>query len=166
MRSWPSQTCLKYQCKTFLITEVKSHDSHSSWLKENHVTWAVCAIWVSFSWYFLSFTEIYIFIHQGHIKLIKRASTDIYKCNKRFLFQINAVLLNFLFICESWKIKSITVSTKILCSTTVSNIDNNQKYFLSSKSAYYYDFWRSCDTEDWSNDAENSAVHHRNKLHF
>ncbi len=24
----------------------------------------------------------------------------------------------------------------------------------------------SCDTEDWSNDAENSAVHHRNKLHF
>ncbi len=25
---------------------------------------------------------------------------------------------------------------------------------------------RSCDTEDWSNDAENSALHHRNKLHF
>ncbi len=25
---------------------------------------------------------------------------------------------------------------------------------------------RSCDTEDWSNDAENSAVHHRNKLHL
>ncbi len=24
----------------------------------------------------------------------------------------------------------------------------------------------SCDTEDWSNDAENSAVHPRNKLHF
>ncbi len=23
-----------------------------------------------------------------------------------------------------------------------------------------------CDTEDWSNDAENSALHHRNKLHF
>ncbi len=22
------------------------------------------------------------------------------------------------------------------------------------------------DTEDWSNDAENSALHHRNKLHF
>ncbi len=47
-----------------------------------------------------------------------------------------------------------TVYTKILCSTTVFNIDNNQKCFLSSKSAYY-DFWRSCDTEDWSNDAEN-----------
>ncbi len=24
----------------------------------------------------------------------------------------------------------------------------------------------SCDTEDWSNDAENSGLHHRNKLHF
>jgi len=24
----------------------------------------------------------------------------------------------------------------------------------------------SCDTEDWSNDAENSALHHRSKLHL
>ncbi len=24
----------------------------------------------------------------------------------------------------------------------------------------------SCDTEDWSNDAENTAAHHRNKSHF
>ncbi len=30
--------------------------------------------------------------------------------------------------------------------------------FLNSKSAYYTDFWRSCDTEDCSNDAENSAL--------
>ncbi len=45
----------------------------------------------------------------------------------------------------------------------VFNIDN-QKLFLSSKSAYYYDFWRSCDTEDWSNDAGNTALHHNNKL--
>ncbi len=29
---------------------------------------------------------------------------------------------------------------------------------MSSKSAYYYDFWRSCDTEDWSKDAENTAL--------
>ncbi len=34
----------------------------------------------------------------------------------------------------------------------VFNIDNNQK------SVYYYDFWRSCDTEDWSSDAENTAL--------
>ncbi len=50
------------------------------------------------------------------------------------------------------------VSTKILCMKIVFNIDNNQKCFLSSKSAYYYDFWRSCDTEDCSNDAENTAL--------
>jgi len=24
----------------------------------------------------------------------------------------------------------------------------------------------SCDTEDWGNDAENTALHHRNKLYF
>ncbi len=77
---------------------------------------------------------------------------------KTLLFQIKAVLLNFLFICESWKIKCITGSTKILGSITVFNTDNNQKLFLSSKSAYYYDFWRSCDTEDWSNDAENTDL--------
>ncbi len=34
----------------------------------------------------------------------------------------------------------------------------NIQRFLSSKSEYYYDFWRSCDTEDWSNDAENTDL--------
>ncbi len=72
----------------------------------------------------------------------------------------NAVLLNFLLICESWRIKCITASINILCSATVFNIDNNQKCFLNSKSAYYYDFWRSCDTEDWSNDAENTEINY------
>ncbi len=33
-----------------------------------------------------------------------------------------------------------------------------KKCFLSSKSAYYNDFWRSCDTDDCSNDAENTAL--------
>jgi len=46
---------------------------------------------------------------------------------------------------------------QIFARATVFNIDNNQKCFLSSESAYYYDFWRSCDTKDWSNDAENTA---------
>ncbi len=81
-------------------------------------------------------------------------------CYERFLFQINAVFFYFVFIKDSWKIKCITVSTKILCGTTVFNIDNNQKCFLSSKSAYYNDFWRSCDTEDWSNDAENTEINY------
>ncbi len=64
-----------------------------------------------------------------------------------------------------WKI-NIKVSANILSSTAVFNIDNNSKYFLSSKSAYYVISEGSCDTEDWSNDAENSALHHRNTLHF
>ncbi len=34
------------------------------------------------------------------------------------------------------------------------------KCSLSSKWVYYNDFWRSCDTEDWSHDAENTALHH------
>ncbi len=71
------------------------------------------------------------------------------------MFKINRVLLN-LFICGSWKIQCITFYTKTL--SNCFNIDNNQKCFLSIKSAYYYDFWRSCDTEDWSNDDENTAL--------
>ncbi len=49
-----------------------------------------------------------------------------------FLFQINAVLLNFLFIEES----SIMVSSKILSSTTVFNIDSYKKCLLSNKLTY------------------------------
>jgi len=41
---------------------------------------------------------------------------------QNILFQINAVLLNFLFIKESWK--------------TIIHIDNYQKCFFSSKSSY------------------------------
>ncbi len=40
----------------------------------------------------------------------------------------------FLFIKESWKKHEVAVF----------NTDSNTKCFLSSKSAYYYDFWRSC----------------------
>ncbi len=46
------------------------------------------------------------------------------------------------------------------------NIDNNLKCVLSSKSAYYNYSVGSCDTEDWSNDAENSALTSQNKLHL
>ncbi len=44
--------------------------------------------------------------------------------------------------------------------------DNNQKCFLSSKSDIRMIFEGSRDTEDWSNDAENTALHHRNKGHL
>ncbi len=70
---------------------------------------------------------------------------------QKIIFQINTVLLNFLFICESWKIKMY--HKNIAQHNTIFNIDN--------KSAYYYDFWRSCDTEDWK-----YSFDHRNKLQF
>ncbi len=54
-------------------------------------------------------------------------------------------LLIFLFIKVSWK-------NLFNCYNK-----NNKKCFLNSKSVYQNDFWRSCDTEDWSNDAENVA---------
>jgi len=40
----------------------------------------------------------------------------------------------------------------------VSNTDNNQKYFLSSKSFIRVISEGSCGTEDWSNDAENTDL--------
>ncbi len=36
--------------------------------------------------------------------------------------------------------------------------DFSKKKKICLDNTYYYDFWRSCDTEDWSNDAENSAL--------
>ncbi len=54
-----------------------------------------------------------------------------------------------------------TISTKILGSTAVFNITTNmfiEHIRMISKG--------SCDTKNWSNDAENSTLHHRNKLLF
>ncbi len=68
----------------------------------------------------------------------------------KFIFNSGYLYIN--------KITFISVSTEILCGMTVFNIDNNQKCVLSSKSAYYYDFWKSRDTEDLSNDAENTDL--------
>ncbi len=55
--------------------------------------------------------------------------------------------------------KSITFSTKYEAAklSSVLIIIANQHILMISEG--------SCDTEDWSNDAENSALHHRNKLH-
>ncbi len=86
-----------------------------------------CTVWdqqkIIISFFFF-FKEMYTFIKQGHIKLIK-INSNIFIMLQKILFQINIVL----FIKESRK-----VTTKILSSTAVSNIDN--KCFLSTKSAY------------------------------
>ncbi len=68
----------------------------------------------------ISFKEMYTFIHQRCIKLIKSDNKEICNVTKRFLFQINAVLLNFEFFKNAEK--SMYFSTKILSSTTVFNI--------------------------------------------
>ncbi len=69
--------------------------------------------------------EINTFIQQGHIDLIKSDSKDIYN-----------VTNDHQRILE----KCITVFTKILSSTIVFSINNNNKCFLSMKSAYWNDF--------------------------
>ncbi len=51
----------------------------------------------------------------------------------------------------------ITVSTKISITRNVASAVNQHIIMISEG---------SCDTEDYSNDAENSALHHINKLHF
>ncbi len=75
---------------------------------------------------------------------------------QKFIFQINAVLLNFV------KKNCIMVSTKTWSSTLLSTLMIemflNQHIRMISEG--------SCDTEDWSNDAENTALHHKNKLHL
>ncbi len=50
-------------------------------------------------WSLIFFQEIDTFAQQGCIKLIKSDSKDFYKATKISI--LNAVLLNFLFICES-----------------------------------------------------------------
>jgi len=42
---------------------------------------------------------------------------------------------------------------------------NPEKKNIDIKMIYEDTEW-SGDTEDWNNDAENSALHHRNKIHF
>ncbi len=61
---------------------------------------------------------------------------------------IYSVLLNFLFIKESWK---------KLSSTTVFHIDNKQCFWAAKKHIRMISEGL-CDTEYWSNDAEHSAV--------
>ncbi len=97
------------------------------------------------------YSDINTVIHQGFVTLIKSDSKDINndsvsnKC-------CSSELSIHLWIMENKMHHGFHKKYFVF------NIDNNQKCFLSSKSAYYYDFWRSCDTEDCSNDAENTAL--------
>ncbi len=131
-----SENCNAFVLRILMETSIKRRVTSRRPLMVKKENFCICM------WWGFIFKGINAFIEQGHcVKLIKNYSTDIY---------------NF---------RDFMVSTKIFQHFNIFNIDNNQKCFLSSKAAYYYDFWRSCDTEDWSNDAENS-FDHRNKLQF
>ncbi len=74
-----------------------------------------------------------IFIQQEFIKFIKNNSNNFHIVKENFIFQINPVLLNVLFIKKkNPEIKWFPQSMK---RHNCFNIDNN-KCFLSSKSAY------------------------------
>ncbi len=75
------------------------------------------------------------------------------------MFFTFSLLRFFTFYSSNTPEKSLTASTKILSSTNVFNIDD--KRFLEQHIIMISE--ESCDTEDWSNDAENTALHHRNK---
>jgi len=56
--------------------------------------------------------------------------------------------------------------TKIFKQYNCFNIDNYKKCFLKANQSIRMISKGSCNTEGWSNDAENSALLHRNKLDF
>ncbi len=134
---------MSHVCTLFSIYTVKNHSFIRFW-----------KFGVSKNFFSCFLKEINTFIQKGHIKLFKWQYRYLY-CYKRFLFQIKAVLLNSLLSKESWKIKCIMVSTKIWSSTTVFNIANTQR-FLEQHIRMISE--ESCDIEDWSNDAEHSAL--------
>ncbi len=122
----------------------------------------MCTFGNDWNWGVFIFREISTFIQQRHINLHKIDSKDIYNI-ANILFKLNTILVNL-----KPKTKMVIVVLLNIFVETFSNIDNNKKCFLSSRSVYENDFWRimSCDTEDWSNDAENSALHYKKKLHY
>ncbi len=83
------------------------------------------------------------------VKLIKSDSKNFYIVTKN-LFQISVLL--------STTIWTAQLFSKLIIIRNVSWAANHHYIRMISEG--------SCDTEDWSIDAEKSALHHRNKLHF
>ncbi len=126
--------------------------------------WSFCtdtsSCWISTLAMYV-FKEIHTFIQQRCIKLTESDSKGIYNVTKLKVMCISNQFCAVLFYNKIYYGFHKNVKQHVCFNT-----DNNDTYFLNSKSVYSNDFWRSCDTEDWSNDAENTAAHHKNKLHF
>ncbi len=82
------------------------------------------------------FKEINTFIQQGHIKLIQSDSKSIYSVIKDLVL---IKCCSFELSIQQWWAENLHI------------------WMISEE---------SCDTEDCGNNAENSVLHHRNKLHF
>ncbi len=78
-----------------------------------------------------------------------------YNVTKYFKFKTNAVLLNFLFIKSSWK---LWFPLKYLATQLISTLLIRRYVSWASNQNIRMISEGSCDTEDWSNDAENSAL--------
>ncbi len=83
-----------------------------------------------------------------------------------YLKEITTFILQEYIKIKLIKFVLIMVSTKILSSTTFCNIGNNNNMFLEHQISILELFLKDCETEDWSNDAENSALHHRNTFNL
>ncbi len=57
-------------------------------------------------------------------------------------------------------------NAELLCSTAAFNMDNNKTCLWAADQHIRMISEGSCDSEDWSNDAGNSALLHRNKLYL
>ncbi len=71
-------------------------------------------------------------------------------------------MLEKLFISDKCQSLDLSIQKKF---STVLNIDNNNRNVSWAVNQRIIDFWRLCNTEDCSNDAEN-RFDHRNKLQF
>ncbi len=91
-----------------------------------------------------------IFLFSKDAFNLSKVTKDIY--NLIFLFKINAILITFHSLKKKLK----------LSSTTVFKIDKSKKCFLSTKSAYYYDFWKIMRLKNGIIAAENSALPSQN----
>ncbi len=87
----------------------------------------------------------------------------IVKCY-RLLFQINVIHFNFLFTKETIQINASWFPQKYLATQVFSTLITKIRVFWAVNQHIRISSEGSCETVDWSNDAENSALHYRNKL--
>ncbi len=98
----------------------------------------------------------YNFIQQGCINLIKSDSKDIYNVKKRFYFN-KCCSFELLFVKESWNKMYYSFHKKYEAAQLFSTLIINRNVSWALNQHIRLISEGSCDTEDWSNDAGNSA---------